>query len=291
MQDWYFLEQMAHFDREVIPERRMHAKGSGAFGTFTVTNDITKYTSASIFSEVGKQTEMFARFSTVAGERGAADAERDIRGFALKFYTDEGNWDLVGNNTPVFFFRDPKLFASLNHAVKRDPRTNMRSSQNNWDFWTSLPEAETEFVEIGNLPLYNEEYDSNSPEEYKAFRNTIQGMDAILFVTPEYNRSVPGVLKNALDVASRPYGESVWDGKPAAIASQSISNLSGFGANHHLRQSLTFLNMPVVQQPEVYLANSQDLVDESGKINNEGTVEFLQSFVDAFVELIKKHTA
>ena len=84
---------------------------------------------------------MFARFSTVAGERGAADAERDIRGFALKFYTDQGNWDLVGNNTPVFFFRDPKLFASLNHAVKRDPRTNMRSAQNNWDFWTSLPEA------------------------------------------------------------------------------------------------------------------------------------------------------
>ena len=141
MQDPYFLEQMSHFDREVIPERRMHAKGSGAFGTFTVTNDITQYTCAKIFSEVGKQTEMFARFSTVAGERGAADAERDIRGFALKFYTEEGNWDLVGNNTPVFFFRDPKLFVSLNRAVKRDPRTNMRSAQNNWDFWTSLPEA------------------------------------------------------------------------------------------------------------------------------------------------------
>ncbi|MER2036339.1 catalase, partial [Mammaliicoccus vitulinus] len=113
MQDVYFLEQMAHFDREVIPERRMHAKGSGAFGTFTVTHDITQYTNAKIFSEIGKQTEMFARFSTVAGERGAAEAERDIRGFALKFYTEEGNWDLVGNNTPVFFFRDPKLFASL----------------------------------------------------------------------------------------------------------------------------------------------------------------------------------
>lgn len=141
MQDIYFLEQMAHFDREVIPERRMHAKGSGAFGTFTVTNDITQYTSASIFSEVGKQTEMFARFSTVAGERGAADAERDIRGFALKFYTDEGNWDLVGNNTPVFFFRGPKLFASLNHVVKRDPKTNMHNPEANWDFWTSLPEA------------------------------------------------------------------------------------------------------------------------------------------------------
>jgi catalase len=141
LQDVWFLEKMAHFDREVIPERRMHAKGSGAYGTFTVTNDITQYTRAKIFSEVGKATEMFARFSTVAGERGAADAERDIRGFALKFYTEEGNWDLVGNNTPVFFLRDPLKFPDLNHAVKRDPRTNMRSAQNNWDFWTSLPEA------------------------------------------------------------------------------------------------------------------------------------------------------
>ncbi|WP_394425751.1 catalase [Streptomyces sp. SGAir0957] len=141
LQDVWFLEKLAHFDREVIPERRMHAKGSGAFGTFTVTHDITRYTSAKIFSEVGKKTDMFARFSTVAGERGAADAERDIRGFALKFYTDEGNWDLVGNNTPVFFFRDPLKFPDLNHAVKRDPRTNMRSPENNWDFWTNLPEA------------------------------------------------------------------------------------------------------------------------------------------------------
>jgi len=141
LQDVWFLEKLAHFDREVIPERRMHAKGSGAYGTFTVTHDITKYTRAKIFSEVGKKTEMFARFTTVAGERGAADAERDIRGFALKFYTEEGNWDLVGNNTPVFFLRDPLKFPDLNHAVKRDPRTNMRSANNNWDFWTSLPEA------------------------------------------------------------------------------------------------------------------------------------------------------
>ena len=141
LQDTWFIEKMAHFDREVIPERRMHAKGSGAFGTFTVTHDITKYTKAAIFSEVGKQTRMLARFSTVAGERGAADAERDIRGFALKFYTEEGNWDLVGNNTPVFFFRDPMKFIDLNHAIKRDPRTNMRSPNTNWDFWSSLPEA------------------------------------------------------------------------------------------------------------------------------------------------------
>ncbi len=141
LQDVWFLEKLAHFDREVIPERRMHAKGSGAYGTFTVTHDITKYTKAKIFSEIGKQTEMFVRFSTVAGERGAADAERVIRGFAMKFYTEEGNWDLVGNNTPVFFFRDPLKFPDLNHAVKRDPHTNMRDANNNWDFWSSLPEA------------------------------------------------------------------------------------------------------------------------------------------------------
>jgi catalase len=141
LQDTWFLEKLAHFDREVIPERRMHAKGSGAYGTFTVTHDITKYTKAKIFSEVGKKTELFLRFSTVAGERGAADAERDIRGVAMKFYTEEGNWDLVGNNTPVFFLKDPLKFPDLNHAVKRDPKTNMRSAHNNWDFWTSLPES------------------------------------------------------------------------------------------------------------------------------------------------------
>ncbi|MCF3944659.1 catalase [Oceanobacillus alkalisoli] len=141
MEDFWFLEKLAHFDREVIPERRMHAKGGGAYGTLTVTNDITKYTKAKIFSEVGKKTEMFARFSTVAGERGAADAERDIRGAALKFYTEEGNWDLVGNNTPVFFFRDPKRFPDLNHVVKKDPVTNLHNAQANWDFWSSLPEA------------------------------------------------------------------------------------------------------------------------------------------------------
>src|SRR5215469_2549171 len=141
LQDVWLLEKLAHFDREVIPERRMHAKGSGAYGTFTVTHDITKYTRAKLFSRVGKKTDLFARFTTVAGERGAADAERDIRGFALKFYTEEGNWDMVGNNTPVFFFRDPLRFPDLNHAIKRDPRTGMRSADNNWDFWTLLPDA------------------------------------------------------------------------------------------------------------------------------------------------------
>lgn len=141
LEDFWFLEKLAHFDREVIPERRMHAKGSGAFGKFTVTHDITKYTKAALFSKIGKETDMFVRFSTVAGERGAADAERDIRGFAMKFYTEEGNWDLAGNNTPVFFLRDPYRFTDLNKAVKRDPKTNLRSANHNWDFWTLLPEA------------------------------------------------------------------------------------------------------------------------------------------------------
>lgn len=119
----------------------MHAKGWGAHGTFTVTHDISHYTKAKIFSEIGKKTDVFMRFSSVAGERGAADAERDIRGFAVKFYTEQGNWDVVGNNTPVFFFRDPLRFPDLNHAIKRDPRTGLRSADNNWDFWTLLPEA------------------------------------------------------------------------------------------------------------------------------------------------------
>ena len=141
LEDIWLIEKLAHFDREVIPERRMHAKGAGAYGTFTVTADISAYCRAALFSQVGKQTPVFLRFSTVAGERGAADAERDIRGFAVKFYTEEGNWDLVGNNTPVFFFRDPLRFSDLNHVVKRDPRTGVHNPQSNWDFWTLLPEA------------------------------------------------------------------------------------------------------------------------------------------------------
>ncbi|MEG1560528.1 MAG: catalase [Clostridia bacterium] len=140
MQDVWLLEKMAHFNREVIPERRMHAKGWGAYGTFTVTGDISKYTRALVLKK-GEVTDTFVRFSTVAGERGAADTERDIRGFACKFYTKEGNWDLVGNNTPTFFIRDVHNFSDLNRAVKRDPHTGRRSAQNNWDFWTLLPET------------------------------------------------------------------------------------------------------------------------------------------------------
>lgn len=150
-----------------------------------------------------------------------------------------------------------------------------------------------EFVEIGSLPFYNEDYDAenNPPAEYTAFRNKMKEMDAVLFVTPEYNRSMPAVLKNALDVGSRPYGQSVYDGKPALVISQSIGDISGFGANHHLRQSLAFLNMPVVQQPEAYIGNSSELFDDNGNIKDEETVQYLQSVVDTFVELIKKSKA
>jgi catalase len=140
MQDVWLLEKLAHFDREVIPERRMHAKGWGAYGTLKITQDITRWSKAAVFKP-GTKTDCFIRFSTVAGERGAADAERDIRGVAVKFYTTEGNWDLVGNNTPTFFIRDVHNFPDLNRAVKRDPHTGMRSAQNNWDFWTLLPEC------------------------------------------------------------------------------------------------------------------------------------------------------
>ncbi len=141
MQDYQLIEKLAHQNRERIPERVVHAKGWGAFGTFTVTHDITKYTCAKVFSEVGKQTELVSRFSTVAGELGAADAERDVRGFSLKFYTEEGNWDLVGNNTPVFFIRDPYKFPDFIHTQKRHPRTNLRSATAAWDFWSLSPES------------------------------------------------------------------------------------------------------------------------------------------------------
>ncbi len=140
MADVWLMEKMAHFNREVIPERRMHAKGWGAYGKFTATHDISQYTKAKVLQK-GTSTEVFIRFSTVAGERGAADCERDIRGVAVKFYTEEGNWDLVGNNTPTFFIRDVHNFSDLNRAVKRDPKTGRRSPQSNWDYWTLLPEC------------------------------------------------------------------------------------------------------------------------------------------------------
>ncbi|MBB2205335.1 catalase [Gluconacetobacter takamatsuzukensis] len=141
LENYHLLEKLAHQNRERIPERVVHAKGSGAYGTFTVTGDVARYTRAAIFGEIGRTTEVLARFSTVAGERGAADAERDVRGFALKFYTDEGNWDLVGNNTPVFFIRDPMKFPDFIHTQKRHPRTNMRSATAMWDFWSLSPES------------------------------------------------------------------------------------------------------------------------------------------------------
>ncbi len=141
LQDHFLLNKLAHFNRERIPERVVHAKAAGAHGTFTVTHDITKYTKAKIFSQIGKKTEMVGRFSTVAGEKGSADTVRDVRGFALKFYTEEGNWDLVGNNTPVFFIRDAIKFPDFIHTQKRDPQTNAKNDTMQWDFWSQVPES------------------------------------------------------------------------------------------------------------------------------------------------------
>ncbi|MHB8630195.1 MAG: catalase [Aggregatilineales bacterium] len=141
MQDFHLIEKMAHFNRERIPERVVHAKGAGAYGTFTVTNDITRYTKAKVFSQIGKRTDTLVRFSTVGGEKGSADSARDPRGFALKFYTEEGNWDLVGNNTPVFFVRDPLKFSDFIHTQKREPQSNLKPAWMMWDFWSLSPES------------------------------------------------------------------------------------------------------------------------------------------------------
>ena len=141
LQDYILHEKMAHFNRERIPERVVHAKGAGAYGTFTVTHDVRSYTRAKLFNQIGKQTRVFVRFSTVGGEKGSADTERDPRGFAVKFYTEDGNWDLVGNNTPIFFVKDPKKFGDFIHTQKRDPRTNCKSPTMMWDFWSLNPES------------------------------------------------------------------------------------------------------------------------------------------------------
>lgn len=141
LQDFHLIEKLQHFNRERIPERVVHAKGSGAYGSFTVTHDITRYTRAKLFAGIGRRTEVFVRFSTVGGERGSADTERDPRGFATRFYTDEGNWDLVGNNTPMFFIKDPVKFPDFVHTQKRDPQTHLKSPAMMWDFWSNAPES------------------------------------------------------------------------------------------------------------------------------------------------------
>jgi chromate reductase len=152
------------------------------------------------------------------------------------------------------------------------------------------PALNMQIVEIGGLALYSEDLDKSPPPgPWETLRQRVKAADAVLFVTPEYNRSVPGVLKNALDVASRPYGQSAWNGKPGAVVSVSPGVIGGFGANHHLRQSLVFLNVPVMQQPEAYIGGAAKLFDEAGKITNEGTREFLTRFMAAFAAWIEKN--
>eukprot|EP00128_Syssomonas_multiformis_P008627 Colp12_sorted_trinity150504_noHs@19483 len=141
LQDFHLIDKLAHFDRERIPERVVHAKGAGAHGYFEVTNDITHICKAKVFSKIGKRTPLLTRFSTVGGEKGSADTERDPRGFAVKFYTEEGNWDMVGNNTPVFFIRDPIKFPDFIHTQKRNPQTNLKDANMFWDFLSLVPES------------------------------------------------------------------------------------------------------------------------------------------------------
>lgn len=153
----------------------------------------------------------------------------------------------------------------------------------------AAPELELDLVEIGDLPLYNPDLETETPPPaWARFREEMAAVQAVLFVTPEYNRSIPGALKNALDVGSRPYGHSIWSGKPAAIVSVSPGALAAFGANHHLRQPLVFLGMPTMAQPEAYVGNVADLLDEHGKLKNDGTRDFLKGFTDAFAGWIEK---
>ena len=145
-----------------------------------------------------------------------------------------------------------------------------------------------EIVEIGELPLYNQDFDDKPPVEYTRFREALKKFDGVLFVTPEYNRSVSAVLKNAIDVGSRPYGQSAWNGKPGAVVSVSVGAIGGFGANHHLRQSLVFLNVPTMPQPEAYIGNAADLFDDKGNLINDSTREFITKFMQAFAEWVAR---
>lgn len=149
------------------------------------------------------------------------------------------------------------------------------------------PSLSLNIVEIGSLPLYNQDNDTDPPQAARDFKTQIQNADAVLFVTPEYNRSVPGSLKNAIDTASRPYGQSAWNGKPGAVVSLSQGAMGGFGANHHLRQSLVFLNVPVMQQPEAYIGNAGNIVGDAGNFTNDSSREFMQKFLQSFAQWIE----
>ena len=180
---------------------------------------------------------------------------------------------------------EPRNVATLVGSLRRGSLTRMAARAIERLAPDSLAFDE---VEIGDLPLYNEDLEENVPAQWTRFRDGVRGADAVLFVTPDYNRSVPGLLKNAIDVGSRPYGKSVWSGKPAAVVSVSPGGIGGFGANHHLRQSLVFLDMPVLQQPEAYIGQAGDLFGDDGSVKNEGTAKFLRSFAEAFAAWINR---
>jgi chromate reductase len=156
---------------------------------------------------------------------------------------------------------------------------------------TLAPESlSLEILEIGELQMYNQDLEEVPPAAWTEFRSRLKGFDGVLFVTPEYNRSVPAVMKNAIDIGSRPYGKNSWDGKPGGIVSVSPGALSGFGANHHLRQSLVFINVPAMQQPEAYIGNAAKLFDNNGKLTDESTREYLQKFIDAYAKWVARNS-
>lgn len=178
-----------------------------------------------------------------------------------------------------------KKIAVIVGSLRKDSM-NRKMAQN---LIASAPaQLQLEILEIGQLQMYNQDLDENPPQEWVDFRSKVKSYDGIIFVTPEYNRSVPAVLKNAIDIGSRPYGQSVWDGKPGAVMSVSPSAMAAFGANHHLRQSLVFLNIPVMQQPEAYIGHASDLFDAEGKITKESTQKFVSKFLDAFADWTAK---
>jgi chromate reductase len=182
---------------------------------------------------------------------------------------------------------NPRTVAALVGSLRRESFT--RKTAKALARLAPADRLAVEFVEIGDLPLYNEDLETSPPAQWAEFRRKMQGFDAVLFATPEYNRSVPGLLKNAIDVGSRPQGSSVFDGKPAAVISVSPGAIGGFGANHHLRQSLVFLNMPAMQQPEAYVGGAAKLFDDKGELTDESVKGFLQKFITAFADWTDRH--
>jgi catalase len=248
MQDFMLIEKMAHFNRERIPERVVHAKGAGAYGTFTVTHDITRYTKAKVFSEIGKQTPLFIRFSTVGGERGSADSARDPRGYAVKFYTEEGNWDLVGNNTPVFFIRDPMKFGDFIHTQKREPKTNLKPPWMMWDFWSLSPESLHQVTILFS--------DRGTPKDYRHMDGFSSHTFSLINAAGErvwvkfHFKTMQGIANHSAEEAVRLAGEN---------PDQATEDLSAAIAQGDFPRWRLYVQIMTLEEAEQYPINPFDL--------------------------------